>query len=294
MDQPFGHTIQLQLRRRRPWLSLGPGWAALAGALASGGFDLEVGQLVSLVLLWLLVDPLLGTVWHLAFQAGPWRDPDPAALPEATSIHLGLVPYATPGALGFRLARWWGRLRAWDRLGHENGPHQAFVTFVGGTILALILGVLLKPIFGLLILLSLGLAALAGRGEPWTNSHGQPFWQAIGNVTIPWLMGMFLFDSFTLFATLLAVCYTLVYWGGLRLSGGQLLGERTLIAGQAAAALLLIGLRAPLNAAVLVLMILIQLVLRTQAGPSGGQAWYLRGIQPGLVIGLLAAAWGAA
>lgn len=285
MEQPFGHTFKLHLFRQRPWLTLGPGWAALAGALAGGGFALDPAHLLPLVLLWLLADPVLGALWELAAQPGAWRETRQSPLPAGTPVSVNLVPYAAPGSWGYRLARWWGRLRAREGLRLDQAGGQISVALIGGTVLALFLGLLLRPIFLPLILLSFGLALLAG--------PGRLFWQAAGNVLIPWAMGALLFAPLNLFSALLAVCYGLVFWGGLRLAGGDTNGERPLIMGQVAAALLLAGLREPLSAAALVLAVLWQLILRAQARPAGAWGWYLRGVQPFLVAGMMAAAWGA-
>ncbi|MFQ5612831.1 MAG: hypothetical protein ACE5H9_11925 [Anaerolineae bacterium] len=293
MQQPFGHLIKLHLHLQRRWLSFGPGWTMLAGALASGALAFDSNRTLQLVLLWLLVDPVLGTVWELAVQSGIWRESLRAPLPEGTRVSLHLVPYATPGSWGYRLARWWGVLRAWWRMAPGAAHGQSATAFAGSAILALFLGLFLKPILIPLILLSVVLALLTGREDLSTTVRGQRFWQAVGNVVIPWGMGSLLFaSSLPLFSGLLMVCYGLVYLGGLRQAAGQSEGDHLLVMGQAAAILLLIGLRAPLSAAVLTVVLLFQLILRNQALRRGAYLWYLNSIQPYMVIGLMAAAWG--
>ncbi|MCS7260909.1 MAG: hypothetical protein NZ765_09035, partial [Anaerolineae bacterium] len=69
MEQFIGHTFQLRVRLRAPLWQLGAGWAALGGVMASGslsGNDATLLARVGTVLLvWLLADPVLGTLWEL-------------------------------------------------------------------------------------------------------------------------------------------------------------------------------------------------------------------------------------
>jgi len=74
LDQPVGRITQLQLHAVRPLWSVGPGWAAVGGALASGGVALSPEKLLALVLVWLLADPGVGVVWELGGgDASPGR-----------------------------------------------------------------------------------------------------------------------------------------------------------------------------------------------------------------------------
>ena len=54
--------IALNLELRAPHTWLGPSWALLAGALSSGNLGLEPRTLVMLAVVWLLAEPLLGSL----------------------------------------------------------------------------------------------------------------------------------------------------------------------------------------------------------------------------------------
>jgi hypothetical protein len=95
LQQPFGHTLKVSLVLARPWLRLGPGWAALAGALSTGYTEFNLANLLQLISLWLLVDPILGMLWDGSVEQGLWRKIAKAQLgsPSASGFSL---PYVQP------------------------------------------------------------------------------------------------------------------------------------------------------------------------------------------------------
>ncbi len=268
MEPPVGRIIHLRLYPARPPWSLGSGWAAVSGGLAVAGFDLLPETLLSLLIVWLLADPVLGMVWDLgvgstspAKQRGIWRRLISPRLPDVAAP-LRLLPYTQTGSPSHRLACRLGRLRHWwrDILWPEAGREFATVVAVLG--LALLLGALLGRNVLALVLVSIALSWLAvlsrkrdtdrysaRRGT--VRKGSELFWHALGEFGIPWLIGIAVLGSPSWAAILLGVCYTITYFGLIHDANTfRLIGTS-----QAAAALLLASLRHPLTAGAVAILL---------------------------------------
>lgn len=315
LDQPVGRISQLRLYPIRPPWSLGSGWAAVCSGLAVGGLDLSPETLLKLLLAWLLVDPILGAVWDSGVgsnggrprrQRGIYRRLLDPRLP-ATAPALQLLPYTRVGSPGHRLAHRLGRLRRWwqDTLWPEAG--HAFATMVAGLGLALLLGAVLGRTILALVLISVTLSWLAALSQQKDLSKGAPqrsigsqgmatLWHALGEFGIPWLIGATLLGSPSRMLILLGICYTITYFGLIRYTEDfKLIGS-----GQAAAALLLAGLRHPLAAGAIAISLMPQWGLRLwatdhdQQPPSqydhiAATGTYLRYVQPFVILSMLLA-----
>src|SRR5262245_19968056 len=138
MQQPFGSSFKLTVAPTRSWLNLGPGWAMLAGVLTSGSLELKLTSLVQLLILWLLVDPILGALWDLSVQQGLWRRlmADQLPPPPRQGFYL---PYAQPNSAAGRMVLrvrcyvlWWQE-HYWPELSSH------FIAFGFGAVLALLM-----------------------------------------------------------------------------------------------------------------------------------------------------------
>jgi len=124
MEKPLSHfvrhTLTIQLQPNRMWFAPGPGWAALAGGLSAGALRLGTDfwaqnrvALLLLALLWLLFDPLLGTVWHLLLDRRvAHRIGEASRRPERPVKPL--LPYTAKGSAGYRFSAVAAALREHD------------------------------------------------------------------------------------------------------------------------------------------------------------------------------------
>ena len=104
---PVGGLIRLRTHLTELSTWLGPAWAALCGALASGGSDWQGEEWLKLAVLVLLVDVGWGGLWAALGSSDwaatlvrwrEWRSGDPVAA----------LPYTLPGSPGDRISRWAG------------------------------------------------------------------------------------------------------------------------------------------------------------------------------------------
>jgi hypothetical protein len=72
----IGRWLALELRPTRPLTWLGPGWAVLCGAVASGGVQPR-GQLLLLLIFSILVGDVLLGAWRALWLQPDWRDAMP-------------------------------------------------------------------------------------------------------------------------------------------------------------------------------------------------------------------------
>jgi hypothetical protein len=287
MQQPFGHTTQFRLLPAQAWLSLGPGWAAAAGILSGGRPELNLATLVQFISLWLVVDPILGTMWTLVVEDRLWWQIRQARLPPPPLRGFS-IPYAQPGSLAGRLVLLIRRYQVWWQQAHGPASGSQAATFVLGLILAPVVAAALQPAIFWLVVLALSLTLLAGlnASNPRAASGGRL--QSIVQMLLPWFMGNLLWSNPTLPTLALALCYWLVYLGGLRMAGRHRRAEILFVGGQIAAILLLLALRLLPGATALSALLVAQLILKNHFSQP---AQLLKKVQPYLVFGLLVAAW---
>jgi len=273
------YILTLRFIPNRTWLALGPGWAVLAGGLAANGLALATDLLLKLGLLWLLADPLLGTVWELLTQRAVWlrlKRPQPPP-----AVHLKpVLPYLSKDSAGYRLLVFWTHVSTLP-----NG--EGYSLFIA-VLLALFMASLLGWVVVLYALISLFLAILIRERE------GGFFWRSMALFLLPYLMGLFVMNRIGLYAILFGGAYWCVYFGLLWLGTGQMKGARLVIMGQAVTALLLFSLSAPLMATPVALAAIFSILLRSQAqtacDPDRAAAWYVKYLTPFLWLGLFISA----
>lgn len=283
MQQPFGHSVNVSISLARTWLSLGPGWAALAGALSTGQAGFELPLLLQLAGLWLLADPVLGTLWELAVGQGLWRRFVQAQLPPPPSRGFYL-PYAQPGSAAGRVVLRWRQVQAWWREAFWPQGADAVTAFGISLILALLISFFLGPIIFGLTLLAIALTLFAGQTQPDLTTTGGGRLQSIVQFLLPWLMGSLLWPAPAWPGLGLALCFWAIYLGGLRMQGDHARAEIVFFLGQASTIGLLLALRLLPGAALLsVLLIAQRLILLKFNEP----AEFLAKAQPYLVVGII-------
>ncbi|MBN1219467.1 MAG: hypothetical protein JXM69_11100 [Anaerolineae bacterium] len=285
MQRPFGHILHLTFSLARPWLRLGPGWAALAGVLSARPAEFSLSTILPVLSLWLLVDPILGTLWDLSVQQGLWRTMAKAELGQ-TSRQGFFLPYAQPGSLAGRLALllrryqvWWGK-DYWPEYGRR------FISFWLGSILALLMALFLAPtIFGL-VLLTLVLIILAGlSSSELTASQGGRL-ESLVMFLLPWAMGSGLWFPLSPLNLALAICFWVTYLGGLRMLGNHHRAGWLFYLGQIAAIGLLLSLRLLPGAAIGSVLLVTQQIIKTK---FNSPLDFLQKVQPYLVAAVLVA-----
>ncbi len=257
--------VKFRLSFARSWLSLGPGWAALAGALSTG----YPGRgWLPLLGLWLLVDPVLGTLWRLAGQQGLWRTLAGASLPPPPGEGFTL-PYARSEAPGGRLVLWLRRYGRWWRGQFWPQEGDKLATMGLGVLLALGLAWLLEPTIFWLTALAIGLTLLAGQDSADLAAPGGGRLQSVVQFLLPWAMGVVVWGSLTPVGLALALCWWVTYLGGLRMLGHHRRAAVLFFGGQGAALAILLALRLVFGAAAVgVLLIAQQLVASRFTDPA--------------------------
>jgi len=287
LEPPFGHSLKVTLALARPWLRLGPGWAALAGALSTGQFAFDLSLIVQLVSLWLLVDPLLGMLWDLSVGRDLWRKVAKAQLGPAASTGFSL-PYVQADSVAGRFVLLMRRYQVWWRESYwpENG--QAVTSFWLGTLLALLIALFLSITTFWLVLLTIALIILAGQLSRESSSPQGGRLQSVVQLLLPWCMGIVLWSSLWPLGLALAVCYWVTYLGGLRMLGQHHRAGILFFAGQAVAIMLLLGLQALPGAAIVSVLFVAQWLLKFKFNRS---ADFLQKAQPFLVVSVVVAGW---
>ena len=148
---------------------MGPGWAVLAGALASGAPLLSGAEVLRLVGAVLLADPVWGMIAPVARQRVDLVSPPVAP---------GILPYAQAQA---PLARLVSRLHQEVGARHWSELTTGLAFAIG---LSLLLGVPAMALSGLAFVVT-SVARL------WTQSRGHPaLLHALWSLGLPWLLGM--------------------------------------------------------------------------------------------------------
>lgn len=287
MRQPFGSIFNLTVSPTRSWLSLGPGWAMLAGALASGAVELKLSSLMQLLTLWLLVDPILGALWELSVQQGLWRRMIAGQLPPPAQQGFYL-PYAQPGSAAGRFVVRVRRYSLWWRENFWPKQGQHLLAFGLGAGLALVISLSFNSTLFWLTLLALGLIILAGQTATELTAADGGRLQSMVQLLLPWVIGAAFWSALAPLSLALAICYWVTYLGGLRMLGQHHRAEILFFLGQIAAILLLLALRLLPGAAILAVLLVAQQVIKIKFSQP---TVFLPKAQPYLVLSLLAAGW---
>jgi hypothetical protein len=290
----LGRWIRLRLEPAGKLIALGPAWAVLCGAIASGRLGGDGRDLLALLLALLLAEPLLGGLWRVVV-ASPWEAWAAASPSSDQRLALPPLPYTAPGSPSARLTAW---LSAWlARLGTASGAQlaQAVGEMVGLVILALAVAIVLGWQIVALLLVALAIAVVQAIGQRrgwWVTT----VWPAIFDLGLAWLIGEGVFRELSLpgsgASLAVAGLYTIAYAGGLALTRGDVRRGLAVFAGaQGLVVALLIALQRPLHAGAVGLLLVPALLLATWLKrTSDGGAWLLQRTQLFWLLGMLVAA----
>ncbi len=292
--------LEARWARRASWL--GPAWAVLCGAVASGGLRAEGWVVLSLLLALFLADPLLGTIWWAAVTLA---SPNPALEGESREkIRLSPPPYTLPGSLAHRFFAWlekrwaWWRGAVWPRF---HGPLASLGFAIPLAFLAAILLGWKVVILTALAVCVAGLEALRRRAG-LEKSH---FLGALYGGGLAWLMGYFILASLAIQGTVLetiagwlrggegkallwAFLYTLALYAFQAIGAGQRgKGVSTLNLTQIGALAILLLAKEPVLAGAMGLLLLPQVLLQPALKRRGRGDWYLGRIQYFTMLGMM-------
>ena len=243
----MSHTITLKLIFSKNRFTPGPGWAVLGSLLASGSlrfeadfFTLNAPWLLKFGLLWLLVDPVLGTLWRLVVEQSVWRNLMRLSAAKTATVKPAL-PYTAPNSLAYRLSSLIAFLRQQE---DEQWQTSLLLPLVAlGLAMALGWQVVLYTALTLLTIFWLG------SKTPAEIPLAKPFWQSVVGFLLPYVIGLNLMGGFEQGALLPGLGYWAALFGILLLSAGRSSAAKVVIIGQASIALLLFALIKPIAAA---------------------------------------------
>ncbi|MGQ9500525.1 MAG: hypothetical protein ACUVSF_05710 [Anaerolineae bacterium] len=265
MERSSGHIVQLRVRLCAPIWHIGAGWAALSGTIASGLFQEDsTPPLVRagvVLLIWLLADPVLGTLWELGTTPhGVWTQLWHALRSADDNVPLILLPYTQTDSPAWRVANWLGRQSAWWRTGFWPQNGEAFITICSLLPVALIIGALLNPAA---LTLACAAVVLAWLAALWCKraslSMSNYSWRmtaanAWGQFGIPWMIGCAASSKPSWLGIMLGMCVTFSYMGLWR----QPIWQPAVLAGQLAALIIVLGMRQVLAAAGISVLLIAQ------------------------------------
>lgn len=241
------------------------GWTVIAAALAVQPLAQTLGaDLLRMALIFLLADPLWGSLWGLMNTPGSLP-----VIQASLSRKRVWLPYLHPGSPAAHL------------LGLEGPGMLALVMRVAvpGFLLALLVAGFLGPWAVGLTFIALGLS-IAG----WLHRHvdliPQALLQSLMSVALPWALVLLSFRGLEAPASqfLLAALWTLHAWAAARLAEapGERVGLGGLAVAQAGVTVALIFLRAPLWVALVVVCWLPTWLLVLRGGDlRGARFWWI-------------------
>ena len=279
----IGRWLALELRPTRPLTWLGPGWAVLCGAVASGGLTLRGQTLLLVVFALLLGDVLLGA-WRALWLQPDWRD---AVRRAAANTPAGYVDSQDAGGMAIRRAA----QQVTRRFRYLRSVILPVVdseiigmTMIG--VLALSIAAVLGQAAVLLALVALALALIEGQvGE----ARGAGL-RALFEVALPWLIAQSAFGYFSWLALLFVLLFTLVYYALLGLAAGR--PGRWIAwnnAAQLVVALVLFASKMPAIAGLVALGLLAQVLWQSRYHVNRDGRAYVQRVQSYVLVTMLAA-----
>lgn len=209
-----GRLVALDFRPARPLTLLGPAWAVICGAIASGGLLWQTHTVLNLVLLILLCDALLGA-WRSLWLHADWRTTLPRNM---ASAHIWLMTSReTPR---FFLLRWLQpisqrirllRVVAWPLLDSE------ITGMLVAGLLALCVAVVLGLVPTILTAVALALALIEGQ----IGAERGTLLRAVFEIALPWSIATSAFGNFSWLALAAIALFTLMYLALIGMSSQQ-------------------------------------------------------------------------
>jgi hypothetical protein len=278
----------LELRPTRPLTWLGPAWAVLCGAVASGGLILR-GQTAFLLIFSLLLGDVLLGAWRALWLQPDWRDSVRRAVINAPTWYVD-----SDDAEGWRFVRLVRRLGGRVRF-LRKVILPAVDSEIGGMAmvgaLALSVAVVLGQTVVALTLVALFLALVEGQ----VSGERGAYLRALFEIALPWLIAESAFGYFSW----LSLFYLLIFTGVYRSLLGLAETRRThwLVwsnLAQLLAALALFVGRAPAVAGLVALGLLAQVLWQSRFRVNRDGRAYVQRVQSYVLVVMLAAAFAIA
>ena len=289
----LGRRIALDLHLAQPITWIGPGWATICGALASGAFVISGEAMLRILIAVILTDPILGA-WRAAWVNTDWRAPLRVWQPTPTRSWM-LLPYARLNSPAARLSQWISsRAKFWrDALWPEVG--LAVSTLVISGLVALSIALVLDSApFGRGPFFLTVLALVLGPIEAELGTHGAGQWaRALLEVSAAWLIGNAALATPTLDSVLIALSIGFAYRGLLHVASSREIGFAIANVSQVVVSGLLVARGAILNAGFVSIGLVAQVLWQAVARRVGEyDSTYLLRVQWFLLLAMLAAALG--
>ncbi|HEX7594232.1 MAG TPA: hypothetical protein VF429_08690 [Anaerolineae bacterium] len=277
-----GRWLELELRRTRPLTWLGPGWAVLCGAVASGGLAFRGSAVLLFVFSLLLGDVLLGA-WRALWLQSDWRDAVRRAVANTPAWFIASDE-----------ASRWAIARAWRQLARRV---RFFRTVIWPQIDSLVVGMFMVGVLALSVASVLGLvpmvltlAAMAlALIEGQLRAERAADLRALFEIALPWLIAQTAFGYFSWLSLFFLLLFTLVYRALLGLSAAR--AGRWLLwnnLAQLVAALVLFAGNMPAVAGLLVLSLLAQVLWQTRYRVNRDGRAYVQRVQSYVLVAMLA------
>ncbi len=284
---PLGRRIALELRPARPLTWIGPGWAVICGALASGALALSGETFLRIAIAIILADPILGA-WRSAWVNTDWRAPLRVWRPTPTRSWT-LVPYARLDSPAARLSQWissrgefWNGA-VWPEVGQTIS--SLAISGVVALTMALVLGIPAFVVTTLALLLA-PLETELGKHEvgPWAR--------ALAEIAVAWLIGNAAFSLPAAESILLALFFAGAYRGLLATPKAREIGFTLANVFQILAAATLAAGGALLNGGFIGVAVIGQMLWQGLARAQEEDSGYLTRVQWFILAGMLVAAVG--
>ncbi len=271
-----GRWLALDLRPTRPLTFLGPSWAVICGAVASGGLTLRAQTVI------LLGDVLLGAGRSLWLQSD-WRDALRRAAANTPTWFL-----ASDEASRWRIVRVWRQSARRVRF---------FRTVIWPVIDADMVGMLMLGVLALSVASVLGLlpvvltlvAMVIALIEGQIDVSHRIWLKTLLEFALPWLIAQSAFGSFSALSLFFTLVFTLVYRGLLGLSAAR--EDRWIVwnnLAQLVAALVLFASNAPAVAGLIALGLLAQVLWQSRYRVNRDGRAYVQRVQSYVLVAMLA------
>lgn len=251
----INRTVTLTIVPNKRWFTLSAGWMVVAAALMAHptpwdwtNWQTHLPWLVRIFALWILVDSVWGSLWHLLVERSLRRILDLGSVrPVAPKL-----PYTRKNSAAYRAVVWREKLRL-----HADGAWQSVVLLsIGAVALSIWLGWV-----AFLATILFGITAFGFSNQPPTRV-AQHTWLAVLMMLFPFWMVQSLSGQGGTAAMLLAVAATVIFLGILRLDVLPAQAERWVIFGEIAAAVVLFAARQPLGGTMILLTAVASILLR--------------------------------
>lgn len=290
--------MNLSLRPTGSLIWVGPAWAVICGAVASGALARDWQPLLMALLAVVLADPVLSTIWAVASSDDSRYAVKPTGNPGHGSL-LPSLPYTVPGSAADRLREFLeGRLvgRRWAVF---PGARESILTLGFASAVALLVGAVLG-----LFPLALVIAALvAGGARLWLGGSSVRLGEVLGSgvlAGVPWVLGYVVLAEPLIgeqgpgslgFALLGAAAYAGVFHGCALISSQRLaLGANVLTLFHVFIVAVLMLIRHPVHGGAVALLLLPQVMLQPLMLRLDDGGWYLRRVQGFAMLAMLSVA----